>query len=970
MLQSIFLPKETVVVEQNTIIDPPFFSSDSHWTDSVLETMTLDQKIGQLFMVASYSNKHANGYVRSVSKLIKNYHIGGVIFFQGGPVRQAQMTNHYQSVTKIPLMIAQDAEWGLGMRLDSTIDYPHQIMLGAIQDESKIYEMGTEIARQCKRLGAHINFAPVIDINNNANNPIIGVRSFGEDRKNVASKGYAYMLGMQNQNVLAVGKHFPGHGDTDKDSHKDLPVINHKRARLDSIEMYPFRELIKKGLGGMMIAHLYIPALDTKENTPSSLSSLVVTDILKNQLDFKGLVFTDALGMQGVTKFHETGDADLKALLAGVDILLMSEDVPKAFSKIKQAIEDGYITEEELDKKCRKILLSKQWMGLDNYKPVKIKNLYEDLNSEQAQLVNRNVVEAGITLVQNNDKHIPFKDIDKVKIASLSIGTGNTTTFQNTMDLYAKVTHYVIDKDADFNQFKAMRAKLEKYDFVIIGIHDTRLFAPKSFGMTSNSINFIARLAEKTKIVLDIFGNPYSLRKFKNTDKIPAIIMSYEDTDVSQELSAQLIFGGIEAQGKLPITANKKFKRRTGIISKKIRLKYTLPLESRINAKKLQNLDTLIMGAIEEQAFPGCQVLIAKNGAIVFNKAFGYHTYKKKRLVKTTDLYDIASVTKITSTIPALMKLYDEKKFDVDKKMSFYLTELDSTDKKNIKIKDVLTHQARLKAWIPFYLRTKNRETNVLDTTVYQNYLSKKFNLQVTDNIFMNEDYVDVMYNRIYDSKLRDKKKYRYSDLGFYLFHKIIENITEENLEDYVAKNFYNPLGALSVGYLPLKKFSKNQITPTEDDNKFRKQIVHGYVHDYGAAMMGGIGGHAGLFANANDLAKILQMYMQNGEYGGKKYLNAETIDLFTKKQFKNNRRGLGFDRRGKDGKGPACKATSDKSYGHTGFTGCQVWVDPEHELIYIFLSNRIYPDIENKIINENNIRERIQAMIYKSFSG
>lgn len=631
MLQSIFLSNETEIVEQETVIDPPYFYSNTHWADSVLATMTLDEKIGQLFMVPSYSNKHANGYVKSVSKLIDDYHIGGVIFFQGGPVRQAQMTNHYQAKSKIPLMVAQDAEWGLGMRLDSTIDYPHQAMLGAIQDESRIYDMGQEIARQCKRLGVHINFAPVIDVNNNANNPVIGVRSFGEDRRNVARKGHAYMMGMQDAHILAVGKHFPGHGDTDTDSHKDLPVINHKRARLDSIEMYPFKELINHGLGGMMIAHLYIPALDATENMPSSLSSKVVTQILKNEMNFKGLVFTDALGMKGVTKFHETGDADLQALLAGVDILLMSENVPKAFSKIKEAVNNGYITEKELDEKCKKILMAKKWFGLDKYKPVKTKNLYEDLNSEEAHFANRKVVEAGLTLAKNEGEIIPFKNLDKLNLATVAISEGEKTTFQSAMELYTtKIDHFQISKNASYDEFKKLRLKLADYDYVIVSIQNTRLYAPKSFGMTSASINFVARLAEETKIILDVFASPYSLRKIKNADKIPVILMSYEYTEISQELSAQLLFGGIEAQGKLPVTANTKFPSRTGYISKKIRLKYSSPIESRINTKKLLKIDTFILGAIEQRAFPGCQVLVARNGAVIYNKAFGYHTYKKK----------------------------------------------------------------------------------------------------------------------------------------------------------------------------------------------------------------------------------------------------------------------------------------------------------------------------------------------------
>jgi len=949
------------------IRSPEFIKYKNQWVDSVFNSLSIDEKIAQLIMVAAYSNK-GEAHKKNIENLIKKYKVGGLIFFQGSPVRQANLTNHYQSISKTPLLVAMDAEWGLSMRLDSVQKFPRQMMLGAIQNNKWLYDFGQEVGNQCNRLGVHVNFAPVIDINNNPLNPVINSRSFGEDRLNVAEKGFAYMYGMQNKKVIATAKHFPGHGDTDRDSHKTLPVINHSFQRLDSIELFPFKYLIDKGLAAIMIAHLHIPSLDSTEFSASSLSKNVVTDLLKVKLGFKGLIFTDALGMQGVSKYNSPGGTSLKAFLAGVDILLMPRDVNASISAIKNALEKGIITEDEINKRCIKVLKSKQWVGLDKYKPIKIKNLTKDLNSPKANLINRKLVENSITLIKNKNDILPFKNLDSLKIASVSIGNGNKTEFQKTLSLYDNVVHYSIKKNANISEYKQLLNKLSKFNVVVLGFHKPSRY-PKSFGLSRISIWFAHKLSQYTKVVIDVFASPYTLSRFKPI-AFDGIIVSYEDTKISQNLSAQLIYGGITSKGKLPVSAGKNYPSRMGISDKKIRLKYATPLELKIDEIKLKKIDSIVLSAIKEKAMPGCQILAIKNGIVFYNKSFGYHTYDKKIKVNNEDIYDIASLTKVTATVPAIMKLTDDGKININKKLSFYLNELDSTNKKNILIKQILAHQARLKPWIPFYLKTYDKKSKIpyrLDKKIYSSKKDKNHQLQVAENIFINKSYTDTIYKRIIDSPLRKRSGYRYSDLGFYLFYKMIEEQTKEPFANFLDETFYNPIGLTSTTYNPTNKFPKNKIIPTEKDKKFRKQTVLGYVHDYGAAMMGGVGGHAGLFSNSNDLAKLMQMYLQKGEYGGERYLNKKTIELFTKKAYKKNRRGLGFDRPSSK-RSPVTSLASSYSFGHTGFTGTIAWVDPKENFVYIFLSNRVYPDISNRKLVKENIRPKIHRVFYEAF--
>ncbi len=954
-------------------IPPPFENVSSAWVDSVFASLTPDERIGQLFMIRAHSNK-GQEHIDEVINLITNQKVGGVIFFQGGPVRQAVLTNKYQLLAKTPLLVAMDAEWGVSMRLDSTVKYPYQNRLGGIKDNRLLYEMGAEIARQCRRLGVHVNFAPVIDVNNNPKNPVIGFRSFGEDPINVAKKGYAYMSGMQDNHVLATAKHFPGHGDTDSDSHKTLPVIPHDKARLDSIELLPFKELINTGLGAIMTAHLHIPQLDSTPNLASSLSKPIVTDLLKTELGFKGLVFTDGLGMRGVTNYYSHPDIAVKALVAGNDVLILSQDVEGSIAAIKQAISDSILTWDDINQKCKKILKVKKWAGLDNWKPIKTDSLYQDLNSNAAKAIKRKLIKASSSLLRNRNQIIPFQAIDTLYLASLSLGTDKLTTFHQTIDLYTQIEHYAIN-NATENIFDALITPLSKYDAVIISIHDLNNWQSKKYGLKTEAVHFIEKLSKLTNVVLNLFGNPYCLQYFDDDRNIDAILLSYDDSNEAQDIAAQVLFGGKPAQGKLAVHVSNEFPRNFGLTTQKIRLGYSLPDEENMDSQVLTRIDSLVNDAIDRRATPGCQILAAKDGEIIFYKSYGYHTYKKKQAVKNSDIYDLASVTKIMATLPALMRLYDEGKFDIKKKLSDYLTFLDSTNKQNLRISDVLTHQARLEPWIPFYLLSMKKtdaEQYCLDDSLYSPVYTTQHTLQVADKLYIKPQYRDSIFKTIVASKLRRRKRYRYSDLGFYLFQRVIEDLTDTALNEYVDNNFYRILGANTLCYNPLMQFDKERIVPTSIDHIFRKQLLHGYVHDEGAAMLGGVAGHAGLFANANDLAKMMQMYLQMGEYGGKRYINESTMKLFTScpychyRRRRKNRRGYGFDKPFINSVGqPSYKWMSASSFGHTGFTGTYVWADPETQIVYIFLSNRVYPDSENKELIECGVRRKVQKVFY-----
>ncbi|MCH7413091.1 serine hydrolase [Belliella sp. R4-6] len=969
----IILGASNAHAQDKTIIPPPFMGQGSDWVEATFQSMTLDEKIAQLIMIPAYSNKD-QVHVDSISKLVSKYQVGGIIFFQGGPVRQAIMTNKLQEKAKIPLMISIDGEWGLGMRLDSTMSFPYQMSLGGISDEGLIYQMGKEIALQCRRVGVHVNFAPVVDINNNVNNPVIGYRSFGEQKENVASKALAYMKGMQDNKVLANAKHFPGHGDTNVDSHYGLPVIHFSKIRMNETELYPFKKLFDEGLGSVMVAHMNIPAYDATHNLASTLSKPIVTDLLKNDLKYEGLVFTDALNMQGVAKFYEPGEVDMKALLAGNDMLLNTMNVERTIFEIKKAIDRNEITIEEIENRVKKVLQAKYWLGLDKYEPVDLENLYEDLNNPKAQMLNKKLTEASITLLRNQDDIVPIKNLEKHKIAALAIGTDEETIFQKSLVRFGEVDRFFISHNASIEEFQTLMEQLEDYTLVIAGVHKLQMRAGASrFGVTSETKFFLKKLIAQKPTIVSVFGNVYSLAEFDQLSKASAVFATYQESENAQDIASQIIFGALGAKGKLPVTVNADFKVGDGLeTSGGLRLGYSSPEEFGMDSRDFDGIETLVNEAITNEAIPGAQILIAKSGKVIFHESFGIHTYESNVKVANDHLYDLASVTKISTSLAALMKLKSEGKFDENGTLGAFLPMARGTNKENLKYTDILTHQSGLQAWIPFWKETV-RKNGKFKWSTFKHDQSDRFPILVAQDLYIHKKYKEKLYRRICDSPVGEQGKYVYSDLSFILAPEVIKAITGEDFEDYLQKNIYKKIGANSLTFNPYLKYDLDQIVPTEYDSLFRKQLLHGTIHDEGAAMLGGVSGHAGLFGNANDLAKLMQLYLNDGIYADQVIIGNNVVSEFSKCKFceEGNYRALGFDRPRVPGSenGNAAKDAPASSFGHTGFTGTYAWVDPENELVYIFLSNRVNPTRENSKLSQLGTRTKVMQVAYDALS-
>lgn len=939
-------------------------AAQNHWADSVFNTMTPDERLGQLFMVAAYSNRDETHY-QSIDSLVRDYHVGGLIFFQGGPVRQARLTNRYQALAKVPLTLAMDAEWGVGMRLDSTISFPKQMTLGAIRDNRWIYEMGKEVANHFHILDMHINFAPVVDVNVNAQNPVIGYRSFGENKNLVAEKGKAYMKGMQDQHIMANAKHFPGHGDTDADSHYDLPVINHDTTRMKDIELYPFQQLMDDSLLSVMVAHLQIPAYDNRKNTPTTLSQKVVTDLLKKDMHFDGLAFTDAMNMQGVAKYYEPGEADVKALMAGNDVILFPMDVPKAIVQIKKAIKKGDLTQADLDKRVKRVLQSKYWLGLNNYQPIEIDNITKKLNNSYAQLLNRILYQKAMTLVDNSDELLPIIRVDSTRFASVSFGGKDASSFTHMLDNYASFDHFKADSN-----YQQQMDTLAGYDVVVVAYQGITNSPRNQHKVNSDEVEFIKKLQKRTKVVVVTMGNAYSLQYFSG---VKNILCTYEDNEITQEIAPQIIFGAIRAEGKLPVTAGENFAAGTGIETLSAsRLSFGIPEEVGMDSEILNRIDEVIAEAIGERATPGAQVLVARKGKVIFRKNYGYLTYDQEVPVTDETLYDLASITKVAATTQMLMHLQEKGLIDMNATLGSYLPELKGTNKENLVLREVLTHQAGLKPYFPYYIYTVENGEPL--EGFYQDSPGGPYQNEVSRGLYGIKTLPDSVWQWVVDSDLRDKPRgsnnydYLYSDMGYYLFFKLAEKLLEEFPKTFLERAFYQPLGLRTLGYLPLERYAEAQIAPTEADDYFRHSQVQGTVHDQGAAMLGGVAGHAGLFSNALDLAVLMQMNLQNGVYGGHQYFKSTTIPQFVLRQYNGNRRGMGWDKPvvGLE-VGPTSRYASAATFGHTGFTGTAAWVDPENELTFIFLANRIYPDASNAKLITANIRTRVQDLIYES---
>lgn len=942
----------------------------NRWVDSVYASLSLDEKIGQLLMVAAYSNRDA-AHTEELTRLIRERHIGGLVVFQGGPVRQIQLINRLQRESKIPLSIAMDAEWGIGMRLDSTMSFPYQMTLGAIDDVELIEQMGQAVARQLRRVGTQINFAPVIDVNNNPGNPVINYRSFGENREEVAKRGVAYVKGMEQEGVLAVAKHFPGHGDTGTDSHYDLPVIKHDLQRLDSVELYPFRKLIEANVAGMMVAHMSIPTLDNTPNLPTTLSKPVVTGLLKEQLGYEGIIYTDALNMKGVTKYHASGELEKKAFLAGNDMLEFSEDVDAAFSYLKQAVQKKEISEQRLAESVKKILMAKYVTGITSWKPVPAGNVIADLHQPEDELLNRRLFEASATLLENSNGLLPLQRLDTLRLASLSVGVEKMSPFQQRLNDYTEMPHLYLPNDASAAQIGSVRDSLQNFNMLLIGLH-SGLRPNNREGMSAEVQAFVQELVSKKATVVAAMRNPYTLTKLDWIERADALFTTYQDHPLAEDMAAQLIFGGIGASGRLPVTINSRWQAGHGLMTRGgVRFKITLPEELGIDSHRLETrIDSAMQLAISSKAFPGAQVLLAKEGKVFFHKTYGFHTYDSMRQVQLTDIYDMASVTKVSAALPALMKLHDEDRFDLNARLKDYYPDFKWSNKRNLEFIDILTHQARLKSWIPFYQTAYKKDSSYKRNTLSLTP-SDKFTIQLTDRLWEHKDYKNKLLKMIRKSKLNPEPGYVYSDMSFYLYPDIVRNITGTDFQEFISANFYNRLGATTMGYNPARRYPLERIIPTENDNYFRMTQLHGVVHDEGAAMLDGVSGHAGLFGRSYDLAAMWQMYLNEGTYGGERYLSAQTLQKFSVCQFchQGNRRAIGFDKpliEYSKRSSSVARQASPASYGHSGYTGTFVWVDPEYNFLYVFLSNRVYPTRNSTAIYDLGVRPTIHTIAYE----
>lgn len=967
---------------QNKIIPNIYKQTDNsvmtQWVDSVYNKMSPDQRIGQLFvMIAATDNTAANK--NAIVNTVKNQHIGGILFSKGTPLDQASLTNAAQSESKIPLLITLDGEWGLSMRLSNTTVFPYNMMLGAIRNDSLLYYYGLEVARQCRLMGIHVNFAPDMDVNSNPDNPVIGYRAYGEDPKRVAQLGIMYAKGLEAGGVMAVSKHFPGHGDTSTDSHKTLPLITHSRNRFDNVELYPFKKYIEAGLSGIMVGHLDIPALEPKR-IPSSLSQKITTDLLQNEMGFSGLIFTDGLQMKGVTIVD---NHCVDALLAGNDVLLGPISVPKEFEKVKKAVKSGVLSDSLIEAKCKKILAYKYILGVNKTAPIDTKGLVRKLNEPSSIATNRRLNAAAMTLLKDHDKLIPIKELEDKKIAAVSVGATSGNVFQQTLKFYGDVDCFSV---TDSNSMARMIKTLADYNTVIISVHGRK--APQ---MDEG----IRALCKNKESVFVYFDNPYRMKNYnlaiKNAD---AFLLAYENSDLAQEYAAQALFGGIDIDGVIPVSVKGLFDEGDGMEKKKVRLSYDVPENIGIHSEKLDSIAVIVQEGIEKKAYPGCQILIAKDGVVIYNKAFGTYEYNKPDSITISSVYDIASMTKASATLPAVMKLYDKKEFSLNDPISKFVPAFKGNDKSKITIREALLHESRLPSFIPYYM-------NAIDTDSYEGKLfssrrdaqhpvqfdgntwartdykfksntisqfGKEGYAPLAENMYINRAYRDTIIESIANSKLLPRKRYMYSCLNFIMLQQVVETVSKKDLNSYVQQNFFRPLGSISTTYNPLTKMERKIIVPTENDKFLRKQLLRGYVHDEGAAFMGGISGNAGLFSNANDLAKLYQMFLNKGTYGGKRYLSEKTINYFTQTGSSISRRGLGFDKPDVGGKySPTSYSAPASTYGHTGFTGTCFWVDPDNDLIYIFLSNRVNESRTSNELSALKIRERIQEEIYNA---
>jgi beta-N-acetylhexosaminidase len=945
------------------------------YVSALMNKMTTREMVGQMIMIASDSKTSDTNYYNKILSDIDSFQVGGVCFFKGTQKEMLFLNKLYNSHSKIPLLVSIDGEWGLNMRLTDAVGYPMQMTLGALPTSkySLVYDMGKNIAKQCKDMGIDIDFAPDVDINLNPNNPVINMRSFGEDKYKVALLGYQYVKGLQDEGVMAVIKHFPGHGDTETDSHKATPTITHTKGFIDSTDTYPFKYNIQRNAWGVLIGHLNVPSLSKDSTLPASINEDIINKYLIDTLNFKGLVFTDAMNMKGLTNVYGNGEAEVKAIEAGVDIILMPNNTQQAINAIMTAIDSGRVNETLIKAKCKKILCWKYDMGILTKE--RTYNIPDKQTIEEADKINEEIAQNIITSINNADTLMPFVSNEDTVIL-FEVGSTDYS------ELNGEIRHYTnnlivkkVNKDSSSvvidSMLKDYSNSNNKHKKVITAISGGCFAKSTSkYGIPSGSLNILQYINQKTNnnnLAL-MFANAYVL-KFIDTSLHVKALMAYQNTPYIQKAMAKSIFGKVNILGKLPVSAG------TYIIEENIEdneIEYTPLLKANMDINCFKQIDSIANKGVEDKIYPGCQVLVAKDGKIVFNRSYGFLTYDNTSKVNNNTIYDMASVSKVISTTLCVMKLYEQKKISLDDNISKYLPYLKHNKKGKLTIKELLSHYTLLPATYPFWTKTMKDGSFDMDIYAYNKQDDKDY-VPVCDSLYIKKSYKDVIRKTIAKNVPCDKEKhYVYSDLNFFLLADMVEKVTGTTIDNYVEKNFYTPMKLNHTYYNPLTKDKtlKDVIAPTENDTIFRKMQVRGNVHDPLAALCGGVCGNAGVFSNSEDVFRICQMLLNNGVLDSVRYLDSSTVAAFNHRYFQdeNIRRALGFDKPLISSVSSHCsKYCSSESFGHSGFTGTLIWVEPENNTVFVFLSNRVYPNASPNRLATSNIRTKIQDLIYKS---
>jgi beta-glucosidase-like glycosyl hydrolase/CubicO group peptidase (beta-lactamase class C family) len=906
------------------IQDASLFSiHDDEWVENIIASMTLEEKVGQLIFPYAYGRYYSeddNGYKR-LEHLITEIKVGGFIFFNGEVYEQAILINKLQQLSKLPLLISSDYENGVAQRAKSSTYFPTSMALGATRDTALVFKMGEIIGKESRAIGVHQNYAPVVDVNTNPSNPIINVRAFSEDKNLVSSMSNALVKGIQRWNMIATSKHFPGHGNTNIDSHADIAVIPSSIKELNEIELIPFKSNFETGILSVMVGHLAIPAIDEVANLPATLSSNIVTGLLREKMNFNGLIVTDAMNMEAITKHFSTAEAAIKAIEAGNDVLLFPKDEDEAYSALVFAVQSGQIKESRIEQSVRKILLAKRWTGIDKQRFVDIEKITERVGINEHWNVSKQLAQKSITLIRNEQKLIPIQNSPKHKYFHVALLDNNRdATADNFGSLLreripelSSVSLSIKSRKKDYNE---VLSEVKRNDIIFLSTYSRVRSGQGSVGLTKEQENFINDLMRTNKkIVFLAHGNPYVLSGFP---KVKTYLCNYGSSEVLENAFAEALFGEISIQGKLPISIpNTNHKFGDGIIIKKSAITDNVTSKIDNDVDKFKEVDKLMRNAIRDSIFPGGVILVAKDGEIILEKAYGHYTYNlSSKEVTPSTIYDLASLTKVIATTTAVMLCIDRGLINLDDKVVKFFPQFGVNGKEKITIRNLLLHNSGFAAFKTFY---------------------KDFNKP--------EQVIDAIFTSMLEYETGTKTVY--SDFGFITLAKIIEKVSNKSFDKFCNDEIFIPLGMRDTKFNPSAK-EQNKIAPTELDTYWRKRLVHGTVHDENADLLNGVAGHAGLFSNAKDLSLLLQMLLQKGFYQGKQFINKETVELFTKRNSSSSSRALGWDTKTDDGTSSAGQFFSMNSFGHTGFTGTSVWVDPDRNLFVILLTNRVYPTRAN----------------------